>query len=987
MRRGRRISRRKPTGTMQQTRFLDSISHLPKASGTTRADASAGMGEERLARLWETRPELYAASMQDARLTQLLSHLGAHSPYLLGLILHHTEWFQKILDLGVDAAAAALQEEMSSMPATAMDANLLMRDIRRLKARWALLDALADITGQWKLKQVTGALTRLASFTLDLCCNHLLWQGHSRGEIRLKDEAQPMRESGLIVLGMGKFGAEELNYSSDIDLILLYERGALEYIGKHDIQRFFSRLALELVRLMQERTADGYVFRTDLRLRPDPASTPPALSTAGAMTYYETVGQNWERAAMIKAKPVSGDIAAGEQFLRELRPFIWRKYLDYPAIDDILSIKRQMHARAGQEIQLLGHNVKTGAGGIREVEFFAQVHQLIWGGRLAILRSRGTCETLVCLTEAKLLDDATRIRLTESYEFLRMVEHRLQMVADEQTHKLPATEEGLDAIAFFCGFEDAVAFRSHLLEIMHFVHENFADAFSEKQELSSGEGNLVFTGVDPDEGTLETLRSFGFSDPEHVWRSIAAWHRGSRRATRTKRARELITEITPVLLAAIGKAAEPQQAFLRLDEFVSRLPSGVQLFALLQAQPQLTTLLARILGGAPGLAEVLSRQPSLFDVVLSGDIYANAQSDAGDWLQAMLSHARNADEQWQQLVRYRQEQEFWVGIRVLRGELAPRDALPLLSTVAERVLNELMQLVEAEFARDYGRIEGGQFAILAMGRLGAHETCFGSDLDLVFVYDVPDAESKSDGARSFDARVYYNRLAQRIIGLLEAPGPYGKLYAVDTRLRPSGKDGHLAVQLEGFRQYFEQSAWSFEYMALCRARPVAGHKTLQEKISREIDALFKRPQTWEKLRADVAELRQRITQEFPPRSGWDVKYAQGGLLELDFLIQSLALARAPQALPSSSLILVDALEAANIFTREEAISLRASYEAELDVQALLRLCQADGRRPPSEGVLRLMHQILGLPETADLGKVLSEQLHNAHDVFTAHIQP
>jgi glutamate-ammonia-ligase adenylyltransferase len=962
---------------MQQTVFLDSIRHLPSAS--------AQESQERLERLWEEHPTLHVAASAQPKLMEILSVLASYSPYLLGLVHQHIEWFTLICETGVDAAYETMRAQMRAEPIITEEADALMQSIRNYKTRTALLLGLADISEQWPLEKITQALSDMADWTLDRCCNHLLWLGHSRGEIALKHPEHPVRESGLIVFGMGKLGAGELNYSSDIDIILFYERQMMEYTGRHDIQRFYSRLALELVRLMQERTRDGYVFRTDLRLRPDPFSTPPAISTAGAITYYETVGQNWERAAMIKARPVAGDIAAGERFLKELRPFIWRKYLDYPAINDILSIKRQMHARAGQVPNLLGHNVKTGTGGIREIEFFAQVHQLIWGGRVGSLRSRGTCETLRLMVQAKLLEADQCEKLISAYGFLRMVEHRLQMVDDQQTHKLPDTDEGLAHIAQFCGFDSAASFSISLHEAMQFVHQNFAGAFSEREALSSDEGNLVFTGVDPDEDTLKTLHGFGFTEPELVWNSIAAWHRGSRRATRTKRARELITEITPALLKAIGQAADSKLAFQRLDEFVSRLPAGVQLFALLQAQPHLIELLARVLGGAPALAEALSRQPSLFDVVLSGDVYARTQEEhsgsAGDWLHAMMSQARTPDEQWQQLVRFRQEQEFWAGMRVLRSQITPLQSLPMLSDVAERVLQELVLLTEAEFTRDYGRIPGGEFAVLAMGRLGSREVCFGSDLDLVFVYDVPDTDARSDGPRSFDATVYYNRFAQRIIGLLDAQGPFGKLYAIDTRLRPSGKDGHLAVQRQGLLNYFQQSAWTFEYLALCRARSVAGSKKLCAQLDTDVKSLLMQPIIPAKLMVDVKDLRGRITHEFPPKSEWDVKYANGGLLELDFLIQSLALIHTNDALPAASISLLPALVAAEALTDLQAEILYTSYCLQLEVQALLRLSQTTARMPPSAGVQRLLTQILPLPEGEDLGMLLTEQLAKAHQIF------
>jgi glutamate-ammonia-ligase adenylyltransferase len=449
-------------------------------------------------------------------------------------------------------------------------AEAVMRSLRRARRRMALAVALADIGGAWPLEAVTAALTAFAETAIGAAVAHLLASAASTGEIALPYPDDPARGSGFVVLGMGKLGARELNYSSDIDLILLFddERLADSYTGKRSPQEFFVRLARDLVRLLEERTADGYVFRTDLRLRPDPGSTPPVLSMLAAETYYESTGQNWERAAMIKARPVAGDLAAGQRFLDLLRPFVWRKSLDFAAIQDIHSIKRQINAhRGGARIAVAGHNIKLGRGGIREIEFFAQTQQLIWGGREPALRTSRTCEALQALADSGHISADVPAKLIDAYRFLRTLEHRLQMAEDRQTHQLPSEPGKLAQIAKFMGFPDTDSFAATVLRVLRTVEDEYAGLFEEAPELGGG-GALVFTGAEDHPDTLQTLTALGFREPSAVSAAVRAWHHGRYRAMRSTRARELLTEIMPALLGAFGKTVDPDGALMRFDEFL-----------------------------------------------------------------------------------------------------------------------------------------------------------------------------------------------------------------------------------------------------------------------------------------------------------------------------------------------------------------------------------------------------------------------------------
>jgi glutamate-ammonia-ligase adenylyltransferase len=584
-----------------------------------------------------------------------------------------------------------------------------------------------------------------------------------------------------------------------------------------------NKLAHELVSIMQDRTKDGYVFRTDLRLRPDPASTPPAVTTDAAYYYYESVGQNWERAAMIKARPVAGDMEAGEKFLKSLTPFMWRRNLDFAAINDIHSIKRQMDSRENKNIKPQGHNIKLGLGGIREIEFYTQIHQLIWGGREPSLRLRATCDTMIMLREFGLITEDKEATLKNAYVFLRELEHRIQMVADEQTHSLPDTDAEFKNIAEFMGYENTDKFSGKLLKHLYAVHDIYSSSFKSAENLGDT-GNLVFTGTTHDEETLNTLRTMGYTQPEVVSEIIMGWHHGGARATRTKRARELLTEMMPALLKRLSETANPDVAFLKFDEFLKKLPAAIQLFSLFQMNPHLLGLIADIMGSAPTLSNSLSHTPELLDAVIYEDFYADlpTREQLETQLQEKLKHVELFEDHMEHLRQFRGEKQFQAGVHLLKHMIDAREAGEFLTVLAECMLNQALDAVILEFEKTYGKIPGGRFAIIALGKLGSRELTFLSDIDLVFVYDAPDFEAYSDGEKSFTASVYYNRLTQRLLNALTGMGRDGRLYEVDTRLRPSGKDGSLAVSRQALINYFEGAAWTFEYMAFTKARVIAG---------------------------------------------------------------------------------------------------------------------------------------------------------------------
>ncbi len=919
---------------------------------------------------------------QEPTRRQLIDLIFSCSPYLTRLIWQYPSFLKSCMEDGYEQSVISWRNSLSDDLVFSDDASL-MANLRRHKAKGALLIALADLSGHWPLEQVTAELTSLAERTLNHTFRYLWKKMEASGQI------QPTLFpcEGLIALGMGKLGARELNYSSDIDLVLLYEPERINYLGRQSLQHCLNRFSQDLVRLMQERTADGYVFRVDLRLRPDPGSTAPVVNKNAAMFYYETVGQNWERAAFIKARPVAGDITAGQHFIDELRPFLWRKSLDFASIADIQSIKRQMDNRQIDELELPGHDVKRGLGGIREIEFVAQINQLIWGGRTPALRLRGTCETLTRLAGLKLLKPEIVSSLITHYRTLRIVEHRIQMLEDQQTHALPISEADRTHLARFCSKSGLAAFDRWMESIFREVHEIYRHCFANEPSLAD-EGNLSFTGVDLDENTLLTLQKLGFQDPGRVAQSIANWHRGTIRSMRSGRARELLTELTPNLLRALGNTVDPDTAFNHFGKFLERLPAVVQLFSLLLSNPQILNQLAVIMGNAPSLAAHLGRHPDWFDILLTAqyhNILAQPPSP-GNYLQY-----EDHEEEWiAALCRFRNEREFLIGTEILMGKLNPIEGNRLLSATADAALSTLITTVRARFERSHGKIAHSGMAILALGRYGSHDLTFGSDLDLIFLYDSKDNQTLSDGEKSHNAMVYYNRLAQRLVGSIEAATGEGRLYAVDTRLRPGGKDSLVATSISAFHKYFTESAWNFEKMALLRHRIIYSDKSLEGKLKQIIESIYQQPIDAENFHKDVAEMRERIAKEHSAVDTWRVKYARGGLIDIIFLAQTLAITHAnahPTLLNADICAILKQAANCKILPESECDKLTAAWQFQIKLSCLLRLCKRDFTESNApRGLLALLASSFEVADYTLLKEKLLQHQQLAHSLFNKYIK-
>lgn len=854
----------------------------------------------------------------------------------------------------------------------------VMSRLRVIKRRVAFLVALADLARVFDGRTTTAWLSRLAEASVAAAIDHLLLSANDGRKIRLRNTLAPSEGSGLIVLGMGKLGAGELNYSSDIDVVVFFDEEAGIVPDPDDAIDVFPRLMRRLVRIMQERTADGYVFRTDLRLRPDPGSTPLAIPVDAAMIYYEGRGQNWERAAFIKARAVAGDIAAGEEFLRGLVPFVFRKYLDYAAISDIHSIKRQIHAHKGHgAIAVKGHNVKLGRGGIREIEFFAQTQQLIAGGRMPQLRSRATEETLAELTKAKWIDEETRDELTEAYWYLRDVEHRIQMVRDEQTHLLPETEADLKRIAFMMGYADTPSFSERLVEVFRTVERRYARLFEQETGLSTETGNLVFTGQGDDPDTLKTLSKLGFERPSDISRVIRTWHYGRYRATQSVEARERLTELTPQLLRVFGESTRADEAILRFDSFISGLPAGIQLFSLLGSNPALLSLIVNIMSSAPRLAEVIAARPHVFDGMLDPGLMAQlpTRDYLAERLKGSLQQARHYEEILDLLRIFAAEQRFLIGIRLLTGTINGTMAARAFTHLADLIIDAALSAVLDEIRAAHGDFPGGRVAVAGMGKLGSFELTAGSDVDLILLYDYDDTASESDGAKPIDSTRYFTRITQRLIAALSAPTAEGVLYEVDMRLRPSGNKGPVATRIGAFQKYQREEAWTWEHMALSRARLISGDASLTQEAERVVAQALATKRDIDKVTHDVAEMRDLIETEKPPGSIWDFKLIPGGLVDIEFIAQYLALIAPAKGIDVkvNGLNTAEALKllggklmaASDVDLCIEALTLYT------DLSQLIRLC-IDGLFDPKEAPAGLIDLVCRAGDCPDIKTLEAE---------------
>ncbi len=780
-----------------------------------------------------------------------------HAPFLKGLIRGRRATLALLAADGPDAAFAAAM-------ALAADPALPVGERLRLARREvALVVALADLAGLWPLERVTAALSAFADRSVDIAIAEAL-----------AERGAP--NAGLASLALGKLGSNELNYSSDVDLILIHDPDVLPRRSHEEPGEAAVRIAKRAVALLVDLTPDGYVQRVDLRLRPASEITPISIAVGAAEHYYQSEALTWERVAFIRARACAGDLALGQGLLDRIRPFVWRRSLDWTAVRDIqaVSLRIRDHFDAGQAIGP-GYDLKRGRGGIREVEFFTQIHQLIWGGRAPQLRCPATLDGLAALAAAGRAAPAEATQLADSYRHLRTLEHRLQMRRDEQTHMVPRLAADRLAVAQLSGLKDWANAERRLVAITTPVALAYdrliAAAAPDSHPVPADAGPWLKTNHPRLARTLAPL--------------LARWRAGNVRALRSEPARAAFECVLPALVTGIAEAADPAVAAARMDGFLSSLPQGAQFFALLQANPALVGLLGHLLGVAPVLADALARDPALFDVMLSPDAFVplpDAAALSAD-LAAIVGPAAMLEDLLDRVRRWTGERRFQIGAQLIEGRTDPLVAGKSLSDLADAALALIMPAVADDFARTHGRVRGGEMLVLALGRYGGRALTHASDLDIVYLFS-GDHEALSDGPKPMPASQYFNRLAARLTGALSAPTAAGALYEIDTRLRPWGAKGLLALSIASFGRYQRGEAESWEHMALTRARLIGGSATSRADAGRVIAAALDRPRDTETLRRAVLAMRADIAAAKPAKGIFDVKLAPGGLVDLEFLV-------------------------------------------------------------------------------------------------------
>ena len=919
----------------------------------------------------------------------ILLGIAEASPYLFDLMRADAARAIRLLDCDPDRHLAQLIDNTCRNVAAAAGEADVMQLLRRMKSEAALLIALCDIGGVWPVMRVTSALTELAVRSVQSALRYLLRQEAARAKILPPNLEYPEDNSGLIVLAMGKMGAGELNYSSDIDLIVFFNMDAPTLAPDIEPMSFFVRLTQGLARLLQQRNGDGYVFRVDLRLRPDPASTQVAISTEAALHYYAREGRTWERAAMIKARPCAGDAKAGAALLADIAPFVWRKHLDFAALADVHDMKRQMQTFRGQSgIAVEGHNVKIGRGGIREIEFFAQTQQLIAGGRHPELRVRPTLEALEVLASSHWITFEARDEMSAAYLFLRRVEHRLQMVADEQTHTLPDTAEAMERFARFFGYDSRAAFATELLGHLNVVQGHYGKLFEGDPTGTVHLPAADYSAGPDDPRLLEHLAALGFKKPIAAARTIQQWMIGDYRVFRTESTRSAFVEFVPALIAGLADAEEPDDAVVAFDRFLGALQRGGRLISLLSQNRELVALVALILGAAPRLGDMLARQPQLMDGLIDPRFFGAMpdQRELSARLAATLADAHSYEEFLDRLRLFGQESLFLIGTRILSGTVSASQAGVAFADVAEGIVDTVHGLVTDRFATQHGRIKGQETAILAMGRLGGREMTATSDLDLILLYDFNHDEPASDGVRSLDGAHYFARFTQRLISAFTTRTNYGVLYDVDMRLRPSGRAGPVASSLDSFAHYQDREAWTWEHMALTRARVISASPDFRGRIERIIREVLTRPRNTAAIATDVADMRRAIALEKGEKDVWDLKYAAGGLVDIDFIAQYLQLIHAahkPDILDVSTLQVLDNAARLGVLPQASVEILRSAGRLYHDLTQILRLCVTGKFKPDVAGddLLRVMARAGDAPDFSSLEARVRETQTEVRRVF------
>jgi glutamate-ammonia-ligase adenylyltransferase len=924
-------------------------------------------------------PALLACSA-DREWLKSLPRVWAGSEFVARACLAQPGMLQDLIargDLGRAYGAGELTARLGTEFTAVRDEQELKRTLRRLRRRELVRIAWRDLASWANLEETVRTLSALADACLEAALTKLLeWAVARDGVPKAAGSNAPAQ---FVVLGMGKLGGEELNFSSDIDLIFAYSEegdvhgrtsvaggrtpGATE-ADKRGLSNneFFVRLGQRLLQTLNEQTDDGFVFRVDMRLRPNGASGPLALSFDAMEQYYQTHGRMWERYALIKARVVAGDVQAGAELLNRLRPFVFRKYLDYTAVEDIRGMKIAIHRellRKGIE-----SNIKLGPGGIREVEFIGQAFQLIRGGRDRRFQERRILTVLALLAEEGDLTRQAVSDLSGAYEFLRNTEHRLQEICDQQTQVLPADELDRLRVAAGMGFEDWQRFYAALQHHTQRVHEHFNSVFAAPQGEAPAEDeqglHAVWSGRLDESAAREVLQAAGFADADATLNLLKGLRASGAYSALSANGRERLDRLMPLLLGAAGLTPQPQTTFTRLIAFIEAIGRRSVYLALLVENPLALSQLVKLCSASEWIAQYLNRHPILLDELMDAvSLYAPLTREAlASELRSRLARlpVDDLETQMEVLREFRNGHVLRVAAADVGPGLTPEEIGRHLGHIAEVIVGQALTLAHDDLVLKHGRpslLQNGEtltpgFAVIAYGKLGSLELGYTSDLDIIFLHGAQQEGGVTDGARPIANEIFFARLGQRLIHILTARTGGGILYEVDTRLRPSGRSGMLVTNPAAFREYQEAHAWAWEHQALIRARPIAGDAGLAREFEEIRAATLCRARDPQVLRAEIMDMRARMhaAQATHGPGEINLKHDPGGMIDVEFMVQYAVLRWAhdhPELIQHRANIpLLEALQSRGLLDPAQAGLLRDAYRRYLGVEQRLKLME---RRP------------------------------------------
>ncbi len=899
--------------------------------------------------------ELRSVCGRKNRLSQFLIICGS-SPFLTNILCRDPQYFHDLFVLRrIDSrrhASETLEQLRVEVGEEAEYASVLPI-LRRFKSCEVLRIAARDLAGLAPLEEVTLELTQLAEAALQIAYEAAMRALIADHGIPMMDTPQGASQAELTILGMGKFGGRELNFSSDIDIVYLYSSNSGETAGIDgeggkrgiiSLHAFFVRLAEMVTKALSQVTEDGFVFRVDLGLRPEGKSGDMAISQRSAEVYYESWGRSWERAAMLKARPVAGSLELGERFLAAIEPFIYRKYLDYNLIEDMMGMKKKIDASLAREREG-EYNIKLGRGGIREIEFFIQALQLVYAGKNKGLRERNSLKALDALRSARMIRDDDHHDLSEAYRFLRTVEHRIQVVQERQTHSLPRKDDEFTALARRTGF----------------LRSNGVERFRQTLEMHRGNVSAIYGGLFFESGQklLEEVRPEVYvffdhrADPDLVkdmlaerrfenvdiaYDNLLILRDGPPRAKLTERAQRILEKIAPLLLQEIFDSSDPDMALANLERFLSAVGSRSTFYALLAENREVLKLLVSLFGVSEFLSKIFIGHPEILDSMVAKSYAASLKVRAAmeEELTAMLERSGDFEERLDLIRSYRHEEFLRIGMNDIYVKFGQTEIAGQLTNLAEVCLAAAHTLAKQELSRfgtpTYcdlaGEVQEASLAIVAMGKMGGCELNYHSDLDIIYIYD---HQGQTNGEKQISNREYFAKLGQKIIMILTTQTREGYVYKIDTRLRPSGNAGPLVTSLESFRDYHRNEAQVWERQALTKARVVLGEEILAECIEEVIRHTVYGRGADGVIGGEIHRLRKRMECEIAKESegNYNIKTGRGGMVDVEFIVQYLQLIHGhdlPDIRNTNTLIALKSILASALLSEEDGNILITGYK-------------------------------------------------------------